>query len=667
MQQIIVPKSISSQTNLIKHRKPTPTKTLKQGGFYDLVLQLSQQAALLDERDLRATNKDTIFNFYRDVALATALAHCGLAHQALKKGHIALGCGRLEEALQIIKEAGEGDVLKGIPAVPLAVDLPQRIEAALMDFKAEAILNYLKGPLSQSNGASLRPQAVAALSVMLSKPETAVRSDGSQPITPEYASQALESLSSDEICSLLNWDTVSKNKSHYSWYFAGVLPLASLAHIVSGFIHRRPALLTQAQKLLEHASSERDVAVHHAVCALLLGDAQQAINILVEDDRMGRLLRGERVGAAGSSSAVASSSNETAIASSSSSTRPSSPSAVRRATLSRGPIAFPSRDGILEFIQLYSPEDMHDLTPGLCVFVEGWLARLAFPRFRNTKEHPPSSSLAAYLDDPKVMAGLATHAATDAALKKLRLPGFKYVLVGVAALIAFTLFGGGGGRGRSSSVNSSSVRSSVQPAEAVVGGTLSTLPVPAELELTKDVVRHLVEEWLVRLSLVKFHFSNVCILFIVSSCTATSFFSDVVLTYPFSIYQCTIYKQCKLQKIKAEAMGPRHKTQQLSQVLAEPMLSAVKQESEDAAESGWFWNIHPIKVRIERIDTNTNGNGGKSGKNGVTALAVVEEGADLWASNGRKGDSYKTTYKVEYNLVKAGKAWKIASALVLGR
>lgn len=30
----------------------------------------------------------------------------------------------------------------------------------------------------------------------------------------------------------------------------------------------------------------------------------------------------------------------------------------------------------------------------------------------------------------------------------------------------------------------------------------------------------------------------------------------------------------------------------------------------------------------------------------VTVVASVEEAAELWASNGRKGDSYHTTYQV---------------------
>ena len=53
-----------------------------------------------------------------------------------------------------------------------------------------------------------------------------------------------------------------------------------------------------------------------------------------------------------------------------------------------------------------------------------------------------------------------------------------------------------------------------------------------------------------------------------------------------------------LQGIKAEAMGPRHHTERLAEVLEEPMLTAVLTEAGEAAESGWFWNIRPLKSRV---------------------------------------------------------------------
>lgn len=56
-----------------------------------------------------------------------------------------------------------------------------------------------------------------------------------------------------------------------------------------------------------------------------------------------------------------------------------------------------------------------------------------------------------------------------------------------------------------------------------------------------------------------------------------------------------------------------------------------------------------------------------SSKDGATVLATVHESADLWASNGKRGDSYRTSYRVEYDMRLTSHGWRIADALVLGQ
>ena len=53
-----------------------------------------------------------------------------------------------------------------------------------------------------------------------------------------------------------------------------------------------------------------------------------------------------------------------------------------------------------------------------------------------------------------------------------------------------------------------------------------------------------------------------------------------------------------VQAAKSVAMGPRHVTSGLAAVLCEPMLSTVTAEAEEAAASGWFWNIRQLSVRV---------------------------------------------------------------------
>ena len=63
-----------------------------QVGQYRLVLELGdQEVSLLGAAALRAANKDTLRDFERDVVLATALAHCGLAREAFDAGEVGAG------------------------------------------------------------------------------------------------------------------------------------------------------------------------------------------------------------------------------------------------------------------------------------------------------------------------------------------------------------------------------------------------------------------------------------------------------------------------------------------------------------------------------------------------------------------------------------------------
>lgn len=53
------------------------------------------------------------------------------------------------------------------------------------------------------------------------------------------------------------------------------------------------------------------------------------------------------------------------------------------------------------------------------------------------------------------------------------------------------------------------------------------------------------------------------------------------------------------QEAKAAAMGPRRNGTLLSEVLAEPLLSVIRDQASQAQAAGWFWvyNLKHIKVR----------------------------------------------------------------------
>lgn len=360
---------------------PGALALLEQGGHYDLVIQLAQQAQRVTARDLRTKNRSTVRDYERDVALATALAHCGLAKQALESGQTALGCARLEEALHILRETSSGGAL--------APELQANIATALADLKADAVLEYLTEPLDLAQ-VTLRQQAVAVLASMLQRPASVTSASGTSPITAEYAGRALANLTADEVCRLLDWDKAVSARAACPWWFQSLLPKVGLAHLVAGFMQRRPALVATAQRLLSAGTADGDVAVHLAVCELLLGRPMEALDVLKEDERSAAKSRGPRA---------------------------LSPSLPKTAFRNGAVPPFPDRDGVMAFIRVASPGGEADLLPGLCLFAEQWLQRVAFPQIRDTAERPPSATLASYFEDPQTEAFLESR---DAGLPFLR-------------------------------------------------------------------------------------------------------------------------------------------------------------------------------------------------------------------------------------------------------
>ena len=54
------------------------------------MLDLAEEAQHLGAAALRSSNRETLRDFERDVTLATALAHCGLAREAFDGGQVGL-------------------------------------------------------------------------------------------------------------------------------------------------------------------------------------------------------------------------------------------------------------------------------------------------------------------------------------------------------------------------------------------------------------------------------------------------------------------------------------------------------------------------------------------------------------------------------------------------
>lgn len=628
---------------------PGTMALLNQLGYYEVVIQMAQQVKNISSRDLKSTTKGTLKDYKRDVALATALANCGLARAALEGGSVSLGYARLEEAFGVMEQNG---------GKKLSAELYGDIGQALADLKSDAVVDTLKESLDLG-GVTNRKAAIETFVAMIK---------GSQPgITPEFVSKVLGHMTSVELVESMDWVRavgaagVSGGMSSMSkapWLTAEVATYVGVAHLVAGFAYRRPYLVAKARKVLMAAHRmQADVAIPMAVSEILLGETNAAIGILLEDERMGMKLRGAAHMSAQSAKAFP----------------------VER---------LPERDEVMAFVRYNSPAPKSDVLPGVCAFVQLWLSTVAFPRIRDTRERPVSPSLGDYFDAPGAARYLTSKSRGFGGFG--RLGDFGGIMGMVGAALAFArrqgdAMMGAGARAANATVRGTTKVASVatgapvraasslsktfnavvndqgvrEGASTVANAAVALLGVYVAAQLVGQASRHVPRPNLT------FAFSNGA-KGSSSSTTKTKSVSTVAkkrlaakaaVVVPLGKEDAKDLIETWLD-IKSQAMGPRHITQDLSLVLDEPMLSAVMSEAREAAKSGWFWNIRPLKVRVDGIEPQRDGS--------LQVMATVEEKADLYATSGKRGDHYVSTYRVEYTVVERKGEFKIASALVVG-
>jgi len=628
---------------------PGTMALLNQLGYYEVVIQMAQQVKNISSRDLKSTTKGTLKDYKRDVALATALANCGLARAALEGGSVSLGYARLEEAFGVMEQNG---------GKKLSAELYGDIGQALADLKSDAVVDTLKESLDLG-GVTNRKAAIETFVAMIK---------GSQPgITPEFVSKVLGHMTSVELVESMDWVRavgaagVSGGMSSMSkapWLTAEVATSVGVAHLVAGFAYRRPYLVAKARKVLMAAHRmQADVAIPMAVSEILLGETNAAIGILLEDERMGMKLRGAAHMSAQSAKAFP----------------------VER---------LPERDEVMAFVRYNSPAPKSDVLPGVCAFVQLWLSTVAFPRIRDTRERPVSPALGDYFDAPGAARYLTSKSRGFGGFG--RSGDFGGIMGMVGAALAFArrqgdAMMGAGARAANATVRGTTKVASVatgapvraasslsktfnavvndqgvrEGASTVANAAVALLGVYVAAQLVGQASRHVPRPNLT------FAFSNGA-KGSSSSTTKTKSVSTVAkkrlaakaaVVVPLGKEDAKDLIETWLD-IKSQAMGPRHITQDLSLVLDEPMLSAVMSEAREAAKSGWFWNIRPLKVRVDGIEPQRDGS--------LQVMATVEEKADLYATSGKRGDHYVSTYRVEYTVVERKGEFKIASALVVG-
>jgi hypothetical protein len=109
--------------------------------------------------------------------------------------------------------------------------------------------------------------------------------------------------------------------------------------------------------------------------------------------------------------------------------------------------------------------------------------------------------------------------------------------------------------------------------------------------------------------------------------------------------------------VKAQALGPSHDVQQLQQILVAPALSEWQLRAEEAKRDNWYWRYqHSVKVESVQVDENQ--------PNQAAVEAKVRESAELYES-GRLSQSRDSNFVVRYELVSKDGQWRIQDWQVL--
>jgi curved DNA-binding protein CbpA len=109
--------------------------------------------------------------------------------------------------------------------------------------------------------------------------------------------------------------------------------------------------------------------------------------------------------------------------------------------------------------------------------------------------------------------------------------------------------------------------------------------------------------------------------------------------------------------VKAQALGPSHDVQQLQQILVPPALSEWQQRAEEAKRDNWYWRYqHSVNVESLQVDENQ--------PNQATVEAKVREDAELYES-GRLSQSRDSNFVVRYEVVRKDGQWRIQNWQIL--
>eukprot|EP00803_Ostreobium_quekettii_P007509 evm.model.scf_1973.1 EVM.evm.TU.scf_1973.1 scf_1973:18423-26966(+) len=634
----------SKGLNLPLNLVPGTVAHLVQLGRMDLVLKIGN----------KMLNTKEGASMKRDLLLSMALAKLGQADDLFStSSEVSTACARMEEALQYLEEGGN-------PA--LAPELANEIQDALEKYVPQCVLDQLRLPLTPEN-AQGRKQALPILQELLAVPD-----QNSPNKTPEfsvdrhYVKQALELLTSVEVLEMTDWPKVLREPKCVQWYYPGVLLRAAVAHIVVGFVQKKPAPLQTIDEILSLPGKIREAHVEHVICKVLMGQVESALYILDNVEGTGKDMENRQFGGDRSFEGGYSPSESAAV----------------------GAKALPARNETLTFVRQHSPQGDTDLLPGLCLFAERWLSK-AFLQFRDTSAQLPDASLVAYFKDNRSVGSLrgkkpqraaATQGGSIGMLPSKANESIGSMPVPVAnrmqtdRRLEAEQRWIAQGQGQVATIHDAQTR----------GADADIYAPPAETLLFDDNKRRRLPVLAilsggVALGAAIYSLSNRGLLDIVAGASALespsyalteeqkTTLSGQPLDTPLESAQAEKLIK-RWQYAKSLALGPRHDSRLLRTVLAEPMLGEWANQVQDVSQQGWFWKYKLDGCRVSAVDT-THFRGGV-GRLGV--VATLKESASMYGADGRQADRYKSTYDVEYSVILGRDGqWKISRANVLSQ
>ncbi|MFN6517248.1 MAG: IMS domain-containing protein [Nostoc sp. CreGUA01] len=302
---------------------------LQELGEYELVLKLGRPY-LVNKNAVSGNNKgnnlaeEILESPERpDVVLTVALACLELGREQWQQGHYENAAVSLETGQELLVREG------------LFASVQAEIEADLYKLRPYRILELLALPQEKT---AERRQGLELLQNLL---EDRGGIDGTNSDRSglniddflRFIQQLRNHLTVAEQHKL--FEAESKRPSAVAIY------LAVYALIARGFAQRQPALIRQAKQMLARLGNRQDVHLEQSLCALLLGQTEEATRVLELSQEYEALV----------------------------------------------------------FIREKS-QDSPDLLPGLCLYTEQWLQHEVFPHFRDLATQP--ASLKEYFANPQV-------------------------------------------------------------------------------------------------------------------------------------------------------------------------------------------------------------------------------------------------------------------------